>query len=48
MLGADLQPTYTGQSAYRVNIPRDGIDRILLQPGPEGMAGFVPIGKELA
>ncbi|HQY98434.1 MAG TPA: FAD-dependent oxidoreductase [Propionicimonas sp.] len=48
VLAGDLKPLYTGQSAYRVNIPRDGIDRIMLQPGPKGMAGFVPIGKELA
>ena len=44
----ELDPVYTGQSAYRVNIPRGDIDRILLQAGPQGMAGFVPIGKELA
>lgn len=44
-----LKPVYIGQSAYRVNIPLlPGIDRIILQEGPEGMAGFVPIGKDLA
>ncbi|HWD63130.1 MAG TPA: FAD-dependent monooxygenase [Humibacter sp.] len=47
--GGDLQPRYIGQSAYRVNIPREPeIDRIILQEGPEGMAGFVPIGPDLA
>lgn len=49
VLDAELQPRYIGQSAYRVNIPRDPeIDRIILQEGPEGMAGCVPIGKDLA
>ena len=49
VLGADLKPTYIGQSAFRLNIPREPeIDRIVLQHGPEGMAGFVPIGPDLA
>lgn len=49
VLDAVLSPEYIGQSAYRVNIPLlPEIDRILLQEGPEGMAGFVPIGKDLA
>ena len=49
VLGADIVPKYIGQSAFRVNIPREPeIDRILLQKGPEGMAGLVPIGPELA
>lgn len=47
------RPTYNGQSAFRVNIPRvipgfGEIDRIILQHAPHGMAGFVPIGPELA
>lgn len=53
VLDRDLQPTYNGQSAFRLNIPRRipgqmEIDRIILQHGPRGMAGFVPIGPELA
>lgn len=45
----ELKPTYIGQSAFRFNIPREPeVDRIILQHGPEGMAGFVPIGPELA
>lgn len=51
--GDDTKPAYNGQSAFRVNIPRviDGemeIDRIILQHAPHGMAGFVPIGPDLA
>jgi 2-polyprenyl-6-methoxyphenol hydroxylase-like FAD-dependent oxidoreductase len=49
VLEADLKPKYIGQSAYRVNIPRlPEIDRIILQDGPNGMAGYVPIGPDLA
>ncbi len=53
VIGDEPQPTYNGQSAFRVNIPRQvpgeqEIDRIILQHGPNGMAGFVPIGPELA
>lgn len=49
VLAEDVQPRYIGQSAFRVNIPREPeIDRIILQAGPEGMAGFVPIGPDLA
>jgi 2-polyprenyl-6-methoxyphenol hydroxylase-like FAD-dependent oxidoreductase len=49
VMGDDVQPVYLGQSAFRLNIPRlPEIDRIILQKGPDGMAGFVPIGPELA
>lgn len=53
VLDTELKPTYNGQSAFRVNIPRHipgqpEIDRIILQRGPQGMAGYVPIGPELA
>jgi len=49
----DIKPTYNGQSAFRVNVPRRipgqmEIDRIILQHNEDGMAGFVPIGPELA
>ncbi len=50
VLDEELSPKYIGQSAYRVNIPLlPEIDRIILQSGPDGgMAGLVPIGKDLA
>lgn len=49
VLDEQLRPYYIGQSAFRVNMPRlPEIDRIILQPGPGGMAGFVPIGPDLA
>lgn len=50
VLGTDIETTYIGQSAFRVNIPRlPEIDRIVLQVSPTGdMAGFVPIGPDLA
>ncbi|MFA3875513.1 FAD-dependent monooxygenase [Streptomyces sp. MMCC 100] len=49
VLSEDLKPVYLGQSAFRLNIPREPeIDRIILQHGPEGLAGFVPIGPDLA
>ncbi|WP_329539531.1 FAD-dependent monooxygenase [Streptomyces sp. NBC_01358] len=49
VLAEDIEPVYLGQSAFRLNIPRDPeIDRIILQHGPEGLAGFVPIGPDLA
>ncbi|WP_151775330.1 FAD-dependent monooxygenase [Streptomyces abyssomicinicus] len=45
----EVAPSYIGQSAYRVNIPLlPEIDSIILQAGPAGMAGLVPIGKDLA
>jgi 2-polyprenyl-6-methoxyphenol hydroxylase-like FAD-dependent oxidoreductase len=49
VMGEAVQPVYLGQSAFRLNIPRlPEIDRIILQKGPDGMAGFVPIGPDLA
>lgn len=49
VLAEDLKPAYLGQSAFRLNIPREPeIDRIVLQHGPDGLAGFVPIGPDLA
>lgn len=53
VVDSEIQPTYNGQSAFRVNLAREipgqmEIDRIILQHAPEGMAGFVPIGPELA
>lgn len=53
VLQLDAMPAYNGQSAFRVNVPRRmagqmEIDRIILQRGPAGMAGYVPLGPELA
>jgi 2-polyprenyl-6-methoxyphenol hydroxylase-like FAD-dependent oxidoreductase len=45
----ELAPRYIGQSCFRMNLPRlEEIDRIVLQHGETGMAGYVPIGPELA
>jgi 2-polyprenyl-6-methoxyphenol hydroxylase-like FAD-dependent oxidoreductase len=44
----DLSPKFTGQICWRVNLPRlDGLDEIQLYLGPDGSAGFVPLGQEL-
>lgn len=49
VLEEELRPVYIGQSAFRMNIPRlPEIDKIILQEGPDGMAGMVPIGPDLA
>lgn len=49
VLDADVTPHYIGQSAYRQNLPRlPEIDRVIIQGGPNGTAGFVPIGPDLA
>ncbi len=42
------RPKYTGQLCWRYNLPRiDGLDRIWMFRGPNGSAGFVPIGKDV-
>lgn len=51
--GDEIKPEYNGQSAFRINVPREipgqmEIDRIILQHAPHGMSGFVPIGPDLA
>lgn len=51
--GNDVQPTYTGWGSFRCNVPRKipghgEIDRIIIQEGTEGIAGFVPLGPDLA
>lgn len=49
VLGAEMETRYIGQSAFRVNIPRlEEIDCIVLQGDDQGMAGYVPIGPDLA
>ncbi|HVW18490.1 MAG TPA: FAD-dependent monooxygenase [Solirubrobacteraceae bacterium] len=45
----DARPAYNGQSAFRVTIPREPeIDCIVLQHGPSGSAGMVPLAEDLA
>ena len=45
----EAEPEYLGQSAFRINIPLEPeIDRIILQAGPNGMCGYVPIASDLA
>ena len=42
------EPKYTGQLCWRYNLPRiDGLDGIWMFRGPNGSAGFVPIGKDV-
>nr|WP_274637152.1 FAD-dependent oxidoreductase [Microbacterium bovistercoris] len=49
VLSEEIEPHYIGQSAFRVNIPRlPEIDCIVLQVCEAGMAGYVPIGPDLA
>ncbi len=50
MVMAPVEPTYVGQSAFRVNIPRlPGVDSIVLQRAPDsGTAGMVPLSQDLA
>ncbi|WP_320781669.1 FAD-dependent monooxygenase [Streptomyces sp. CRN 30] len=49
VLAEELKPVYLGQSAFRLDIPREPeIDRIVLQHGPDGLVGYVPIGPDTA
>ncbi|GAA3880573.1 FAD-dependent oxidoreductase [Leifsonia kafniensis] len=49
VLDEGIEPTPMGQSAFRMNIPREpDMDRIILQEGETGMAGIVRIGPDLA
>jgi 2-polyprenyl-6-methoxyphenol hydroxylase-like FAD-dependent oxidoreductase len=49
VLAEGVAPRYIGQSSYRMSLPgQPEVDRIILQEGPDGMAGFVPIGKDLS
>lgn len=49
VLGTEMATKYIGQSAFRVNLPRlPEIDCIVLQGDDQGMAGYVPIGPDLA
>ena len=48
LFGAELTPRYTGQVCWRYNLPRtEGLDEIQMYLGPDGSAGFVPLGEDL-
>ncbi len=48
LFGAQLRPRLTGQVCWRYNLPRiDGLDEIWMFLGPDGSAGFVPLGEDL-
>jgi 2-polyprenyl-6-methoxyphenol hydroxylase-like FAD-dependent oxidoreductase len=48
IFGAELTPNYTGQVCWRYNLPLiDGLDEIRMYLGPNGSAGFVPLGEDL-
>ncbi len=43
-----LDPRFTGQVCWRVNLPRpEGLDELHLYLGPWGSAGLVPLGEDL-
>jgi 2-polyprenyl-6-methoxyphenol hydroxylase-like FAD-dependent oxidoreductase len=48
VFGSDLKPRFTGQVCWRYNLPRiEGLEEIWMFFGPDGSAGFVPLGQEL-
>lgn len=48
VFGDEPVPRYTGQICWRVNLPRlAGLDELHLYLGPNGSAGFVPLGEDL-
>jgi 2-polyprenyl-6-methoxyphenol hydroxylase-like FAD-dependent oxidoreductase len=48
VFGAELKPRFTGQVCWRYNLERiDGLDEIRMYLGPDGSAGFVPLGEDL-
>ncbi len=48
LFGPDLRPRFTGQVCWRYNLPRiDGLEEIWMFFGPNGSAGFVPLGQDL-
>lgn len=48
LFGSELQPRFTGQVCWRYNLPRvDGLQEIWMFLGPNGSAGFVPLGEDL-
>jgi 2-polyprenyl-6-methoxyphenol hydroxylase-like FAD-dependent oxidoreductase len=48
LFGTEHQPRFTGQFCWRYNLPlTDGLEEIWMLLGPNGSAGFVPIGPDL-
>ena len=48
LFGPDVKPHYTGQVCWRYNLPRiQGLEEIWMFFGPDGSAGFVPLGENL-
>lgn len=48
LFGPDAKPRYTGQVCWRYNLPRiEGLEEIWMFFGPDGSAGFVPLGADL-
>jgi 2-polyprenyl-6-methoxyphenol hydroxylase-like FAD-dependent oxidoreductase len=48
LFGSELRPRFTGQVCWRYNLPRlEGLDEIWMWFGPDGSAGFVPLGEDL-
>jgi 2-polyprenyl-6-methoxyphenol hydroxylase-like FAD-dependent oxidoreductase len=48
LFGSGLRPRFTGQVCWRYNLPRvEGLDEIWMFFGPDGSAGFVPLGENL-
>jgi 2-polyprenyl-6-methoxyphenol hydroxylase-like FAD-dependent oxidoreductase len=48
LFGAEIRPRFTGQVCWRYNLPRiEGLEEIWMLFGPDGSAGFVPLGQDL-
>lgn len=48
LFGPGLKPRFTGQVCWRYNLPRiEGLEEIWMFFGPDGSAGFVPLGQNL-
>lgn len=48
LFGSEPKPRFTGQVCWRYNLPRvEGLEEIWMFFGPDGSAGFVPLGEDL-
>ena len=48
LFASERGPRFTGQVCWRYNLPRlDGLEEIWMFFGPNGSAGFVPLGEDL-
>jgi 2-polyprenyl-6-methoxyphenol hydroxylase-like FAD-dependent oxidoreductase len=48
LFGSERVPRFTGQVCWRYNLPRiEGLEEIWMFFGPDGSAGFVPLGEDL-